>query len=238
MVPKYSGRAIAGRAPLLRIASSLTEPEWCRGYVTNAAGDWAANTGMQGADISWLEAYEHLQNNGGVAGSAVIGVIDTGIRATHQDLAGKVIGGRNFCPAIFCLIGTVNANNWADDNGHGTHVLNLSLGGGAPSAATQNALQYAWNNNVLPVCATGNDGSSLQFVEPTAMHCGNAGHDRRRAGASGVRDRARALTLNLRPACLVSTGRPPSNREGAARSFPVSHFRGEAGRNARGRAGV
>jgi serine protease len=46
---------------------------------------------------------------------------------------------------------------WAVDNG--AHVLNLSLGGGVPSAATQNALQYALDNNALPVCASGNDGA-------------------------------------------------------------------------------
>lgn len=201
------------------------------GYVTDQAGNVVVETGQAGADIAWLEAYEHLQNSGGVTGSAVVGVIDTGIRATHQDLAGKVIAGRNYCPSLFCLIGTVNANAWADDNGHGTHVagivgahgnnglgvtgvaygadikflavkvcggplglcnaagitngiiwavdngahvLNLSLGGGAPSAATQNALQYALNNNVLPVCALRQRRRGHRFLPRRlpAMHGG------------------------------------------------------------------
>lgn len=184
------------------------------GFVANVAGVQVAPTGQEGADIAWLEAFEYLQNSDITPQAAVLGVIDTGIRATHQDLAGKVIAGRNYCPSLFCLIGTVNAGNWADDNGHGTHVastaaghgndgigvpgvaflpdvqllavkvcggplglcnaagvangiiwavdngahvLNLSLGGGAPSAAQQSALAYALNNNVLPVCASGND---------------------------------------------------------------------------------
>lgn len=198
------------------------------GYVTDQFGNVVAQTGQEGADIAWLEAYNYLESNGGVTGTAVIGVIDTGIRATHQDLAGKVIGGRNFCPSLFCLIGTINPNNWADDNGHGTHVagiagahgnnglgtpgvayaedikflavrvcggplglcnaagitngiiwavdnganvLNLSLGGGAPSTATQNALQYALDNNVLPVCASGNDGAATVSYPAAFPQC-------------------------------------------------------------------
>lgn len=198
------------------------------GYVRNTAGEVVASTGMAGADVSWLEAFHYLQSQGGPAGGAVLGVIDTGVRATHQDLAGKVIGGRNFCPSLLCLIGTINANAWADDNGHGTHVattaaghgnnglgvpgiaysedvkilairvcggplglcnaagitngiiwavdngadvLNLSLGGGAPSAATQNALQYALDNNVLPVCASGNDGAETVSYPAAFPQC-------------------------------------------------------------------
>jgi subtilisin family serine protease len=186
------------------------------GFLTDAAGNQVAETGAKGADIAWLEAFEYLRNSDITPSTTVIGIVDTGIRATHQDLAGKVIGGRNFCPSFLCLIGTVNAGAWADDNGHGTHVagiaaaragdglgvpgvayldevkllavkvcggplgtcnaagiangirwaadngahvLNLSLGGGAPSAATQSALQYALGKNVLPVCAAGNDGT-------------------------------------------------------------------------------
>lgn len=214
------------------------------GYVTDQFGNVVAQTGQAGADIAWLEAYEYLQNNGGVTGNAVIGVIDTGIRATHQDLAGKVIAGRNYCPSFFCLIGTVNANAWADDNGHGTHVagiaaahgnnglgtpgvayapnirflavkvcggalglcnaagitngiiwavdngahvLNLSLGGGAPSTATQNALQYALNNNVLPVCASGNDGAgtvSYPAAFPQCMAVGSSNWSDQRSSYS------------------------------------------------------
>jgi thermitase len=198
------------------------------GYVTDAAGNVVATTGEAGADIAWLEAFEYLNNSGATYSNTVVGIIDTGIRATHQDMAGRVLAGRNYCPSFFCLIGTVNPNAWADDNGHGTHVagivgaagnngvglsgvawmdeikflavkvcggplglcnaagitngiiwavdngahvLNLSLGGGAPSAATQNALQYALNNNVLPVCATGNDGANTVSYPAAFPEC-------------------------------------------------------------------
>jgi subtilisin family serine protease len=204
------------------------------GFVTDAAGNLVATTGQAGADVAWLEAFEYLNNTGATHTNTVVGIIDTGIRAAHQDMAGRVIGGRNFCPSFLCLIGTINPINWADDNGHGTHVagivgasgnngvgvsgvawmdeikflavkvcggplgvcnaagivngiiwavdngahvLNLSLGGGAPSTAQQNALQYALANNVLPICASGNDNGPVSFpgAFPECMAVGSTG---------------------------------------------------------------
>lgn len=216
------------------------------GFVTDAAGNILAETGQAGADVAWLEAYEYLQNNPRTYQPTVVGVLDTGIRATHQDLAGKVIAGRNFCPSFLCLIGGVNANNWADDNGHGTHVagtiaaggnditgmpgvawmdevqflavrvcggalgvcnaagitngiiwavdngahvLNLSLGGGAPNQAQRQALQYAIANNVLPVCASGNDGAetvSFPAAFPECMAVGSSNWSDERSSYSNA----------------------------------------------------
>ncbi len=39
-------------------------------------------------------------------------------------------------------------------------VINLSLGGGAPSAAAEQAFNFVWNNDMLSVAASGNDLSS------------------------------------------------------------------------------
>ena len=47
---------------------------------------------------------------------------------------------------------------WAVDNG--AHVINLSLGGSNPSTRYLDALQYAHENDVLVVMASGNDGFS------------------------------------------------------------------------------
>jgi hypothetical protein len=214
------------------------------GFVTNAAGDVVATTDQAGADVAWLEAFEYLQNSGITPSQAVIAIVDTGIRAAHQDLAGKVIGGRNYCPSLLCLIGAVNPDNWADDNGHGTHVagiaaahgnnglgisgisyvpdvrllavkvcggplglcnaagivngimwaadngahvINLSLGGATGSVAQQQALQYALSRNVLPVCASGNDGAgaiSFPARYPECMAVGSTGWGDARASYS------------------------------------------------------
>jgi subtilisin family serine protease len=98
------------------------------GFVTDNLGNVLGATGAARADISWLEARTHLEANGGVTGSAVIAILDTGIRPTHQDLAGKVVAARNFvCQQFLGLcIGAPNANAWNDTHGHGTHVAGIA----------------------------------------------------------------------------------------------------------------
>jgi subtilisin family serine protease len=187
------------------------------GTIVSGTGAVLQLTARADADIDWLEAHDALGS--GFAGAAVIGVIDTGVRKTHQDLLGKVAAERNFAagyPADFTddrinhgthVAGTAaahgnnglgisgvaygqnlkiinakacelylfpdgvarsacpgsavaNAIVWATDQG--ANVLNISLGSGpyfTPGLAIhQAALQYARSRNVLPFCATGNDG--------------------------------------------------------------------------------
>lgn len=151
---------------------------------------------------------------GSLTGSAVIGILDTGVNPNHPDLSGKVLSGYDFVN---------NDNNPMDDDGHGkhvagiaaahgnngtgvvgvawgsnvkilpvkvcgpggcpisaivdgiyyavnngAHVINLSLGGRTGSTAEQVALQYALANDVLPICAAGNDGRK-QVSYPAAF---------------------------------------------------------------------
>jgi len=64
-------------------------------------------------------------------------VIDTGLRASHIDFAGRVDGGRNFAPngsaGVLCtLLGLgcppTNPTDTTDCNGHGTHVSGSAVG--------------------------------------------------------------------------------------------------------------
>jgi hypothetical protein len=82
----------------------------------------AAVTGKPDADMDWLEAYTYLGPD--FDGSAVIGILDTGIRHTHGDLAGKVIAARNF--AIGYPEDLIE-----DRDGHGTHVAGIAAASGA-----------------------------------------------------------------------------------------------------------
>ena len=72
--------------------------------------------------------------------SVVVAVIDTGVLASHPDLAGKVLaGGYDF---------VANDTDPTDENGHGTAVS------GTIAPATNNSLGVAgvsWNNPILPV---------------------------------------------------------------------------------------
>jgi serine protease len=83
-------------------------------------------------------------NNAGCAGVAFnatimpIKVLDSTGSGTYTDIADGII--------------------WATD--HGSDVINMSLGGSSSTTTLQNAVNYAWNNGVVVVCAAGNDGVS------------------------------------------------------------------------------
>lgn len=104
------------------------------GTINTSTGDHLANTGKVDADIDWLEAYDHLGT--GFNGSAVIAILDSGIRKTHQDLAGKFIGEWDFF---------ANKADAADDYGHGTHVAGIAAGIGNDGKGVGGV---AWNSNV------------------------------------------------------------------------------------------
>jgi len=86
------------------------------------------NTGKADADIDWVEAYDYLGPN--FSGSAVIAILDTGIRTTHQNFTGKILGVHRFLGDSV----TQGVNNVTDDNGHGTHVAGIAAAraGGNP----------------------------------------------------------------------------------------------------------
>lgn len=85
-----------------------------------------------------------LTNNGlGVAGGCGGCVL----------MNGKVLGDNGSGAYSWVANGVV----WAADNG--AKVINLSLGGTAPSRTLESAINYAWNKGVVIVAAAGNSGS-------------------------------------------------------------------------------
>ncbi|MFP4622838.1 MAG: PKD domain-containing protein [Gemmatimonadota bacterium] len=112
------------------------------GNIYDGQGNVVTSTGKADADMDWREAVESLPSSNG---SARIGIMDTGIRADHEELTGRIAAQYDF------FAGDSNA---ADDNGHGTHVAGIA------AAATDNGV------GVAGVAYTGN----VQFV--IAKVCG------------------------------------------------------------------
>ena len=58
---------------------------------------------------------------------------------------------------------------WAADNG--ADVINLSLGGSFPSTSLENALEYAYDMDIVIVAAAGNDGGAVLYPAAYDAYC-------------------------------------------------------------------
>jgi thermitase len=91
------------------------------------------NTGQTGgtpdADVDAPEGWD-LAGLGAFppTGGVKVGIVDTGIRATHEDLAGKVANCAQSYSSIPILAPSLREGTCADDNGHGTHVAGTITG--------------------------------------------------------------------------------------------------------------
>ena len=85
-------------------------------------------------------------------GGATLAIVDTGVQASHPDLAGRVQTGSG----ATCLSGTCIAGPATDDNGHGTHVAGIA------GATTNNATGVAgtsYESPIVPVKVLNSTGS-------------------------------------------------------------------------------
>jgi thermitase len=112
----------------------FAEPSFKR-YLTNSNDPFLS----QQYGLSQVKAFDAWNLTKG-SSNAVVAVIDTGLRTTHEDILGKIApGGYNF---------SERNENLADSNGHGTHCA------GIVAATTNNALGVAsagYSARVLPL---------------------------------------------------------------------------------------
>ena len=89
------------------------------GTIRDAAGDSLESQGLvPDADMDWLEAHEQL---GAFTEGALVGIVDTGIFPSHEDLSGRLLVQHDF----------FNIDPVAeDDHGHGTHASGIMLAHG------------------------------------------------------------------------------------------------------------
>jgi hypothetical protein len=126
-----TGAVTAGALP--SINGSVVREDKRRG-----SAFWGWFNGAGGATKVWLDGVAHplddvsnaqigvpVARQAGLTGAGVtVGVLDSGILATHPDLAGKVVAARDF---------TGTRPDAGDDVGHGTHVAGIIAGTGAAS---------------------------------------------------------------------------------------------------------
>lgn len=101
----------------------------------------------------------HVAGIAAAGGDNNLGVTGVAYGANVKILPIKVCGPSG-CPSSAIVAGI----RYAADNG--ANVINLSLGGRFGSTSEQQALQYALGKDVLPFCATGNDGSRTAISYP------------------------------------------------------------------------
>ncbi|MFH8797211.1 S8 family peptidase [Streptomyces sp. NPDC017941] len=107
------------------------------------------STRQIGAPAAWARSYD---------GTGVkIAVVDTGIDATHPDLAGKVVAERNFS----------RSPDAKDRSGHGTHVASTAAGTGAKDARFKGVAPGAEliNAKVLDDNGVGDDSGIIAGVD-------------------------------------------------------------------------
>jgi subtilisin family serine protease len=106
------------------------------------------------APAAWAAA----PSGDGTTGSGVtVGVIDTGVMATHPDLSGQVVSGQFFLHSADGRTSFQGSGGTTDDNGHGTHVAGII----AAKRDGQGTTGVAPDAKILPVKVLCGDGSGF-----------------------------------------------------------------------------
>src|SRR3954453_24041118 len=93
----------------MRVTATPIDPRFGEEY------GLAKTSAPSGWDLAGVGAFP---NTGGVK----VGIVDTGILKTHEDLVGKVADCATSQGVLPVLSGTIKTGSCADDNGHGTHT--------------------------------------------------------------------------------------------------------------------
>ena len=146
-------RDIEPESQYLHLSEPLSSTQW--GNQNNGQDFDILFGGTTGADANIFKAYEPLMSTDQLivdtdSGQNLIGIVDTGVRYTHYDLAENMIGGG------FDIVDDGFDPDPIDTQGHGTHVAGIA-------AAARNSFGIMGANpsaKILPVKIS-NDGKSI-----------------------------------------------------------------------------
>jgi len=104
---------------VMSVTAVPNDPRFAELYGLNNTGQTG---GSADADIDAPEGWDAAGLGAFPAtGGVKVGIVDTGIRATHEDLAGKVVNCAQ-SQGLIIIGGSIQEGSCADDNGHGSHV--------------------------------------------------------------------------------------------------------------------
>ncbi len=165
-------------------------------------------------------------------GGAKIGIVDTGVNATHEDLAGKIVacaGVRSFGLNILNLVTlpifldpTIVPGRCVDDNGHGTHVAGIA----AARAGNGRGIAGVAFNSPLAICkaldARGN--GSLAGIANCVMYLSGQGAkviSMSLSSATNARTLADAVNAATNNGSLIVAA--AGNTGGTALAYPAAY---------------
>src|SRR3954467_1556799 len=187
---------------ILTASATPNDPRFAEEYGLNNTGQTGGTPDAHiDAPAGWGAAgLGTFPNSGG----ALVGIVDTGIRATHEDLAGKVAYCAKSQGPLPILSGSIQEGSCADDNGHGSHTSGTitantnngkgvagvafnsklavckALGGPLGQGSTSdvaNCIVWAHNKGakVISMSLGGGDSTTLHNAVQTAWAGGGAG---------------------------------------------------------------
>ncbi|MGQ0529868.1 MAG: S8 family peptidase [Panacagrimonas sp.] len=217
-----------------RSVAYVEQDQWLSAGAVQANPPW----GLDRVDQSALPVNGSYTYPDGAGAGANVYVIDTGIRTTHAEFTGRIGGGRNFVASSgpltlpIPLLGTLSPlgggstdpNNFADCNGHGTHVSGTAVGtqygvakkarvhairvlgcdGSGPNSGVIAGVEWVANNHVKPAVANlslgGSASTALDDAVRAAIRSGvvmvtSAGNDNANACGGSPNRVPEALTV-------------------------------------------
>jgi len=130
-----------GGAVALAVAATFV------GLVCPASAAWADSTRDRQWPLAFLKVAEAQRYSQGAG--VIVAVIDSGVDASHPDLAGSVLSGIDAQPGA-------SGNGWTDTDGHGTGMAGLIVAHGHGPGGSLGVVGIAPQAKILPV----KDGAS------------------------------------------------------------------------------